>query len=250
MIGILRFVLATLPCVMTIAASEVAAQAFDRATPLGVVIENVDERGLTSGPRAKESWSDYRAIMWHPPKVTQCAALKELGIDAGAVIPENRERPAQGFEQSTATLRDWGLAWYVENIATDFYSAYHRHSQGKPVNWRFVEVKEAYRANPADPRAFERDPSLSDPDWQALIRERLMETVRRASSISTAGGFRSRRSPISSGRPQPLRAPATAGRFSSTRLPMLRTRPRAATTAASCSRSWPRPGSSRSSGSS
>jgi len=129
-------------------------------------------------PTAAEAWSDYRAIMWHPQKAAQCAALKELGIDAGAIIPENRERPAQGVEQRTAILRDCGLGWYVENIATDFYSAYHRFSQGKPVNWRFVEIKEAYRANPADPRAFARDPSLSDPDWQARVRERLMETVR------------------------------------------------------------------------
>jgi hypothetical protein len=123
-------------------------------------------------------WSDYRAIIWHPQKAGSCAALKELGIDAGAVIPEDRERPAQGIEQRVAPLRDCGLAWYVENIATDFYSAYHRYTAGKPVNWRFVEVKKAYQDNPLDPRALMRDPSLSDPDWQAKIRERLTQTVR------------------------------------------------------------------------
>ena len=181
---ILRFLLAKWPGTLTIGlasliVSELAAQVFDRAITFGVIVETIDERGgLTSDLLVEEPWSDYRAIIWHPQEVEQCPALKELGIDAGAVIPENREHPAQGFEQRTASLRGCGLSWYVENIATDFYSPYHRFSQGKSVNWRFVEVKEAYRANPADPRAFARDPSLSDPAWQARIRERLMETVR------------------------------------------------------------------------
>ena len=66
----------------------------------------------------------------------------------------------------------------MENIATDFYSAYHRFSPGKPVNWRFVEVKKAHQENPQDLRPFMRDPSLSDPEWQKRIRDRLTETVR------------------------------------------------------------------------
>ena len=126
----------------------------------------------------KGAWPEYRAIIWQPQRAGSCAALREVGIDSGAVIAENRERPAQGIEQRIAPLRDCGLAWYVENIATDFYSSYHRYTPGKPVNWRFVEVKEAYRNNPQDLRAFVRDPSLSDPDWQRRIRDRLTETVR------------------------------------------------------------------------
>ena len=133
--------------------------------------------GQAALPRG-DAWSDYRAIIWQPQKAGSCAALRELGIDAGAVISEDRERPAQGMEQRIAPLLNCGLGWYVENIATDFYSAYHRFSPGKPVNWRFVEVKTAYRDNPQDPRAFMRDPSLSDPDWQKKIRDRLTETVR------------------------------------------------------------------------
>jgi hypothetical protein len=123
-------------------------------------------------------WNEFRAIVWHPQQPGSCAALKEAGIDAGAVIAEDRERPALGLERRVAPLRDCGLSWYVENIATDFYSAYHRFFPGKPVNWRFVEVKETYRANPADPRALVRDPSLSDPEWQARIAGRLAQTVR------------------------------------------------------------------------
>lgn len=120
-------------------------------------------------------WPDFRAIVWQPQRPAGCAALKEIGIDAGAVIP-NRERPAQGFGQSIAPLKDCGLGWFVENTATDFYSAYHRYAEGKPVNWRFIEIKKAFRDG--DPRALVRDPSLSDPAWQAKIRGRLAEIVR------------------------------------------------------------------------
>src|SRR5262249_39521236 len=98
-------------------------------------------------PRA-DIWSDYRAIIWHPQKTGSCAALKELGIDAGAVIPEDRERPGANIEQRIAPLLECGLTLYVENVATDFYSAYHRYSPDKPVNWRFVEIKSAYQTNP------------------------------------------------------------------------------------------------------
>ncbi|HKW37971.1 MAG TPA: alpha-amylase family protein [Burkholderiales bacterium] len=127
--------------------------------------------------RPGAGWSDYRAIIWHPQKPGSCAALKEVGIDAGAVIAEDRDQPGKGIEERTAPLRDCGLSWYVENIATDFYSAYHRYTPGKPVNWRFIEAKKAYRDDPRDPRAFIRDPSLSDPSWQEKIRDRLARTV-------------------------------------------------------------------------
>src|SRR5207248_4950631 len=70
------------------------------------------------------------------------------------------------------------LHWYVENIATDFYSAYHRWFPDRPVNWRFEAVKGSYNENPLNPSALIRDPSLSDPKWLAAIRARLMSAVR------------------------------------------------------------------------
>ncbi|HKF71296.1 MAG TPA: alpha-amylase family protein, partial [Stellaceae bacterium] len=123
-------------------------------------------------------WPDFRAIVWQQQKPESCAALKAAGIDAVAYIAEDRDRPAEGLEQRTAWLKACGLSWYVENIATDFYSAYHRYFPDKSVNWRFVELKKAYRANLADPTVFIRDPSLSDPQWHAKIGARLGETVR------------------------------------------------------------------------
>jgi len=49
-----------------------------------------------------------------------CAALKAAGIDAVAFIAEDRDRPAEGLAQRIAPLKDCGVSWYVENIATDF----------------------------------------------------------------------------------------------------------------------------------
>ena len=39
---------------------------------------------------------------------------------------------------------------------------YHRWTPGKPVNWRFIDLQQRYRANPDDLSALVRDPSLSD----------------------------------------------------------------------------------------
>src|SRR5215471_14706278 len=133
---------------------------------------------LAASTSLAADWPGYRAIVWHPQKPGSCAALKEVGIDAGAVIPENREQPAQGLAARIAPLRDCGLSWYVENIATDFYSSYHRYTPGKPIGWRFLEVRDAYRKNPRDASVFLREPSLSDPEWRERIRGRLAETVR------------------------------------------------------------------------
>ena len=123
------------------------------------------------------AWSDYQAIMWQPHRPEQCAALKSLGITAGAVISGDKDNPAASAAAQVAPLVSCGLGVYVENIATDFYSAYHRWSPGHPVNWRFVETKKAYQKNPLDPAAVAREPSLSDPAWQEKVRERLSKTV-------------------------------------------------------------------------
>ena len=132
--------------------------------------------GLAASACFAADWPEFRAIVWQPQKPGSCAALKAAGIDAVAFIAEDRDRPAEGLAQRIAPLKDCGVSWYVENIATDFYSAYHRFFPDKPVNWRFVEAKKAYQAG--DPGAFVRDPSLSDPEWQAKVRARLAETVR------------------------------------------------------------------------
>jgi hypothetical protein len=126
-------------------------------------------------PPGTRGWADYQVIMWQNQGFEQFAALKELGFSAGKVYATPDQQVAGEFVDP---LLDTDLRWYVENIATDFYSAYHRWHPEKPNNWRFLEARELYKRNPDDIAAFLRDPSLSDPVWLQKIRERLARTVR------------------------------------------------------------------------
>ena len=124
-----------------------------------------------------DAWSDFQILMWQQQTPIQYQALRALGITGGMVetIHDSRNMPD---EHQVKRLLQADLPWYVENIATDFYSQYHRWSGDRPVNWRFLAVKERFRANSADRSAFMRDPSLSDPLWLARVRERVMRSVR------------------------------------------------------------------------
>jgi hypothetical protein len=123
-----------------------------------------------------DPWSDYHIIMWQPQTAAQYAALAKIGVDAGMAIW--RADGTRDLARIVAPFREARIGWYVENIATDFYSAYHRWAPGKRKNWRFLEIKRRYRENPQDPTVFIRDPSLSDPVWLARIRDRLSRVVR------------------------------------------------------------------------
>jgi hypothetical protein len=123
-----------------------------------------------------DGWSDYRIILWPPHEPQQDRMLKQLGV-SGAMVEGRKSGALFDSAAIASPLRnDW--RWYVENIATDFYSPYHRWFADHPVNWRFLETKELHRAHPLDRTAFVRDPSLSDPAWLATIRARLTATVR------------------------------------------------------------------------
>ena len=128
-------------------------------------------------PAAARGWRDYQLIMWQAHDAAQDRALAQFGVTAGMVYAR-KDRPSALPTEAIAPLLASGLGWYVENIATDFYSAYHRWSPDHPVNWRFAEVKRLYQQNPLNRAALLRDPSLSDPQWLAKIGERLTATVR------------------------------------------------------------------------
>ncbi|MFO1057057.1 MAG: alpha-amylase family protein [Dongiaceae bacterium] len=126
----------------------------------------------------ERDWWDYHIIAWQPLAPAQYATLRAWGVTAGMVFG-NRSDGGRPLDPSTiAPLLDADLRWYVENIATDFYAAYHRWSGERPVNWRFLEVQQRYREQPADGAASARAPSLSDPAWLERIRARLGRTVR------------------------------------------------------------------------
>ena len=116
---------------------------------------------------------DYQIIMWQAQTAARYAGLRQLGVTAGAVLASRAGSDPAQVAAAVAPLREAGLRWYVENIATDFYAAYHRWQPGHSVTWRFLAAQALHRQDPADPAAFIRDPSLSDPVWRARIADRL-----------------------------------------------------------------------------
>ena len=128
-------------------------------------------------PPADDPWSDYQIIMWQGQTPAGYATLKKLGITAGMVQADHRDAASTSMA-SLARLVNADLRCYLENIATDFYSPYHKWYDGRAVNWRFLEAKQRYWANPRDRAAFIREPSLSDPEWLNKIHDRLIRSVR------------------------------------------------------------------------
>ena len=124
-------------------------------------------------PRRSSGWSNYQVIMWQLHNELQYRALRQLGVTAGMVYSNNADKPAATLAPEVAPLLASGLRFYVEDIATDFYSAYHRPAS----KGRFAAIKALYQKNPADRAALVRDPSLSDPAWLARVRHRLAVTV-------------------------------------------------------------------------
>jgi hypothetical protein len=121
-------------------------------------------------------WDDFQIIEWQPRNEAQLVTLKQLGVTAGTVIAD-RDGTGMPVQQQIAPILANGLRWYVENIATDFYSAYHRWSPPHPANWRFLDAQRRYQQNPGDYTALLRDPSFADPVWRKRICDRLISTV-------------------------------------------------------------------------
>ncbi len=130
-----------------------------------------------SGARA-EGWRHFRIILWQTPTPAQIPALKRLGVDATKVIANRSGEGALVHRAEIAPLLAGGMRWYVENIATDFYAAYHRWLPHSPVNAAFLAAQRAHQADPASLAPFIRRPSLSDPAALAATTARLRRTVR------------------------------------------------------------------------
>jgi hypothetical protein len=124
------------------------------------------------------AWSDYQIVIWQPQTPEGYATLPMLGISAGVVEANHQGNSNPYNAEQLDQLLDAGLRCYVENIATDFYSPYHKWYDDRPVNWRFLAAKKQYWENPLDLAAFRREPSLSDPEWLQKIEDRLSRTVR------------------------------------------------------------------------
>jgi Beta-galactosidase len=139
--------------------------------------ENDEATSFIASP-SDHPWSDYQIIMWQARTRNGYATLRRLGITAGMVEADHREETRTYVADMVEPLLANDLRWFLENIATDFYSPYHKWSGDRPVNWRFLEAKERFRQNPLDLEAFVREPSLSDPDWLDKVHDRLIRDVR------------------------------------------------------------------------
>lgn len=129
---------------------------------------------LSSASRAAEPWGGYQMLLWQDRTPAQLHGLAplgftgtKLGATGGRIDPAARELRQQS-----------GLPYYLENLATDFYSPYHRYTAGKEVNWLLEADRARHRADPTDLTVFQRQPSLSDPAWISRIRTRLDQVVR------------------------------------------------------------------------
>ncbi len=116
-------------------------------------------------------WPRYQAMIWQEPSEAGLRALRALGITGTALV-----RPQAGGAGKIAAREAAGLRFYAENLATDFYAAYHRWRPNLPPDWLYREAKRAYAAGA--PAAFQRTPSLSDPAWLRTVQLRLTDNVR------------------------------------------------------------------------
>jgi hypothetical protein len=135
-------------------------------------------------PAAAAGWDRYEVVLWHAQDATtaRLAEARRLGATAALMFGAREDMPAAALAaelaRRAAPLRAAGLVPYVENIATDFYAAYHRWRPDRDVTWAFDQAQARHRADRADPTVFLREPSLSDPIWLARIGARLAAHVR------------------------------------------------------------------------
>ncbi len=115
-------------------------------------------------------WWDYIILMWQNYSRKDFELLKTMGIDSGQYNGKNAKPPD--------FLLSNDLRWYAENIATDFYSEYHRWRPDRIQNWSYLQAKELYKKDRTSKEAFKRHPSLSDPVWVKRIQDRLVESAR------------------------------------------------------------------------
>ncbi len=131
-----------------------------------------EDAGISFVARPKSAeWGDYEIMMWQPHTAEQAAKLKTLGINAGQA--NGRARSLPDF------LLKNDMRWYAENLATDFYSEYHRYRADRIQQWSWLQAKELLRKNPDSLEPFKRHPSVSDPLWLDRTRERLVSAAQR-----------------------------------------------------------------------
>ncbi len=134
---------------------------------------------LFAGGAGPAPWRSFHVILWQSDRdAAALAAAKALGVTDGRIFA-SRSEPVDtaGLRREAAPLEAAGLGFYVENIATDYYSAYHRFFPNHPPTWEMDKLRALRRVSPHDPALFRRQPGFEDPAWQSRIAGRLAATV-------------------------------------------------------------------------
>ena len=126
--------------------------------------------GVTNCLAAPPAWPDYEVILWQDQPPARWPALRAMGVTAGKITGQRDGFDADRLRRAAAQI---DAAYIVENIATDFYAAYHRWHPDHPPGWLFEAARQRHLAAPQDPAPFFREPSLLDPVWLDRIRTRL-----------------------------------------------------------------------------
>lgn len=125
-------------------------------------------------------WDDFQLISYAEQSTARHAAMRTLGVTAAKVFGHRVPFSEADVMPRIAAPLAGDFRWYVENIATDFYSPYHMWTpeHGNDVTWQFTQAQARHQTAPGDLGVFERRPSLSDPAWIARIGARLAAHVR------------------------------------------------------------------------
>jgi hypothetical protein len=134
---------------------------------------------LLAGGAGPAPWDSFHVILWQADRdAAALATAKALGVTDARIIA-NRGTPVDTVElrREAAPMRAAGLGIYVENIATDYYSPYHRFIPDHTPVWEMDKLRALRLVAPHDPALFHREPGLEDPAWQQRIADRLSATV-------------------------------------------------------------------------
>src|SRR5262245_60363435 len=96
--------------------------------------EESTENSRAAARIAEQKWYDYQIIMWHAQTPERLAGLAKLGVTAGKIFGQREQLDFSKILEATAPFLRLHLQWFIENIATDFYSPYHRWHPDHPVN--------------------------------------------------------------------------------------------------------------------
>ena len=121
------------------------------------------------------AWPHFEIILYQTETAAQLTALRDIGVSAAMLRARRDDGAAE--DPHLARLQALGFRFYVENIATDFYSAYHRWQGETPVNAAFLTDQALHRQNPAAIAPFLRAPSLVDRHWRNIIARRIARIV-------------------------------------------------------------------------